>query len=114
MKHELFRMDYSQVKERVAKEKAALRGLVPELSYGSHFFQDLVEAGTFYTALHQDEDDCEYHDEALNDLTECFTELVPEAKGTPMEGVIRVFRTEGHGAMLYAEVESQNCFLGWN
>ncbi len=90
------------------------RGLVPELSYGSHFFQDLVEAGTFYTAIHQDEDDCEYHDEALNDLEECFTELVPEAKGTPMEGVIRVFRTEGHGAMLYAEVESQNCFLGWN
>lgn len=34
MKHELFRMDYSQVKERVAKEKAALRGLVVETGIG--------------------------------------------------------------------------------
>ena len=26
-------------------------GLMPELSYGSHFFQDLVETGIFYVAL---------------------------------------------------------------
>ena len=90
------------------------RGLVPELSYGSHFFQDLVEAGTFYTALHQDEDDCEYHDEALKELRECFLELVPEAKDTPIADVIEVFDARDHGAMLYAEVESQKCFLGWN
>ncbi len=90
------------------------RGLVPELSYGSHFFQDLVEAGTFYTAIHQDEDDCEYHVEALQELPECFTDLVPEAKGTPIEDVIHVYKSEGKGAMLYAEVESQKCFLGWN
>ena len=90
------------------------RGLVPELSYGSHFFQDLVEAGTFYTALHQDEEDCEYHDEALSELRECFLELVPELKDSPIANVIEVFDARGRGAMLYAEVESQNCFLGWN
>jgi hypothetical protein len=28
------------------------KGLRPELSYGSHFFQDLVEAWTFYTAIY--------------------------------------------------------------
>ena len=90
------------------------RGLVPELSYGSHFFQDLVEAGTFYTALHQEEDDCTYRDEALQELPECFLEFVPELKDSPIADVIDVFDAREHGAMLFAEVESQKCFLGWN
>ena len=90
------------------------RGLVPELSYGSHFFQDLVEAGTFYTALNQEEEECEYHAEALQALPNCFARLVPEAAGTPLEGVVHVYDLSGRGAILFAEVESQACFLGWN
>ena len=34
MKREIFRMDYRQVKERVAKEKAALGGIVLETGIG--------------------------------------------------------------------------------
>ena len=34
MKKELFRMDYQQVKERVANEKAALRRIVIETGIG--------------------------------------------------------------------------------
>ena len=90
------------------------RGLVPELSYGSHFFQDLVEAGTFYTALHQEEEDCTYRDEKLQELPECFLDFVPELKDSPIADVIDVFDARDRGAMLYAEVESQKCFLGWN
>ena len=89
-------------------------GLVPELSYGSHFFQDIVEAGTFYTAIHRDDQETDYHPENLEDFPEIFTQLVPSAKGTPLEDVIFVYDLTGRGAMLYAEVESQNCFLGWN
>ena len=89
-------------------------GLVPELSYGSHFFQDLVEAGTFYTAIHREDHGVLYNAEALKELPEVFTELVPEAKGGPLEDVIFVHDARDHGAMLYAEIESQNCFLGWN
>ncbi len=89
-------------------------GLVPELSYGSHFFQDLVEAGTFYTAIHREDHGVLYNAEALHELPEVFTELVPEAKGGPLEDVIFVHDARDHGAMLYAEIESQNCFLGWN
>ncbi|MGM3357439.1 PEP/pyruvate-binding domain-containing protein, partial [Bacillus cereus group sp. BC233] len=29
-------------------------GFSPELSFGSHFFQDLVEQGIFFLALHRD------------------------------------------------------------
>lgn len=36
-------------------------GIVPDLSFGSHFFQDLVEARIAYAALFPAEADCEYH-----------------------------------------------------
>lgn len=88
-------------------------GLVPELSYGSHFFQDIVEGGTFYTAIHRDNRETFYDAGALEEFPEVFTDLVPEAKGGPMEDVIFVYDVRDHDAVLYAEVESQNCFLGW-
>ncbi|MBE0486671.1 PEP/pyruvate-binding domain-containing protein [Marinobacter sp.] len=34
--------------------------MVPDLSYGSHFFQDLVETGTAYAALFPENDHCDY------------------------------------------------------
>ncbi len=35
-------------------------GLMPELSYGSHFFQDLVETGIFYVALFSEKEDVSF------------------------------------------------------
>lgn len=87
-------------------------GLVPELSYGSHFFQDLVEAGTFYSALYQGEEGCDYCEELLETLPNRFAKLAPDA--AQLADVIRVYDLAGRGAILYAEVESGLCFLGWN
>lgn len=39
--------------------------MVPDLSYGSHFFQDLVETGTAYAALFPENDHCEYFSNRL-------------------------------------------------
>ena len=89
-------------------------GLVPELSYGSHFFQDLVEAGTFYSAIYQDEAGCDFRESLLSTLPDRFTELVPPSASAGLEDVIHVYDVSDRGAILYAEVESQECFLGWN
>ena len=40
-------------------------GYNPELSYGSHFFQDLVEAGILYNAIFENEKTLYYHPELL-------------------------------------------------
>ena len=40
-------------------------GYNPELSYGSHFFQDLVEAGILYNAIFENEKTLHYHPELL-------------------------------------------------
>lgn len=39
--------------------------MVPDLSYGSHFFQDLVETGIAYAALFPENSHCQYHPERL-------------------------------------------------
>ena len=83
-------------------------GLRPELSYGSHFFQDLVESGIFYAALYQGQNDCSFEEEELDAFPDCYRELTGDEK---LEGIIQVLDL-GERAILYSEVKSQKCFLG--
>lgn len=87
------------------------RGLRPELSYGSHFFQDLVEAGTFYVALYPGENGCTFDEALLESCENVYSELIGAAPDDPMAQVISVYDLGKGGAILYSEVESQECFL---
>ncbi|RBP32275.1 pyruvate phosphate dikinase-like enzyme [Marinobacter pelagius] len=51
--------------------------MVPDLSYGSHFFQDLVETGTAYVALFPDDRQCLYQPQLLGPASR---EAEPEAR----------------------------------
>ena len=84
-------------------------GLRPELSYGSHFFQDLVESGIFYTAIYQGENGCEFHEDSFSAFPDRYRELTGDEK---LAGVVRVFDLGENSALLYSEVKSQDCFLG--
>ena len=86
-------------------------GLRPELSYGSHFFQDLVEAGTFYVALYPGEGGCTLSEELLGNCEDVYSRLVKIEDGDPIADVISVYDLGEGGAILYSEVESQECFL---
>ena len=55
-------------------------GYMPELSYGSHMFQDLVEAGIFYCALWGDERTVQYNEVFFGDLENLFAVICPERK----------------------------------
>ena len=84
-------------------------GLRPELSYGSHFFQDLVESGIFYAAIYQGEEGCEFNKALFEACPDRYRELTGDET---LEGVVRVFDLGPAGGILYAEMESQDCFLG--
>ena len=84
-------------------------GLRPELSYGSHFFQDLVESGIFYAALYQEREDCVFREDAFEAFPERFTELTGNRS---LHGVVCVYDLGAGGGILYSEVESRECFLG--
>ncbi len=55
-------------------------GLIPELSYGTHFFQDLVEAGIHSLALHlgEDSDSCTFNWNFFEDAPNHLFEVLPE------------------------------------
>jgi len=42
----------------IAEVAFSAGGLQPELSFGTHFFQDLVETGIFYVALNPEREEC--------------------------------------------------------
>jgi len=53
-------------------------GYVPDLSFGTHFFQDLVEAGIRYLPLYPDEEDVAFNETFLAGSDNLLAELVPE------------------------------------
>ena len=65
---------------RVICELAESRaGYQPELSYGSHIFQDLVEADILYDAVFEDERRVHFRPEMLKALPNRIREIVPDA-----------------------------------
>jgi len=74
----------------VAREKD---GYVPEVSYGTHFFQDLVEAEIMYLPLYPDDRRNRYNETFLNGSPNCLAELLPA--DAPMASVVRAIRVPG-------------------
>jgi Pyruvate phosphate dikinase, AMP/ATP-binding domain len=79
-------------------------GFQPELSFGSHFFLDLVETNIFYAALFLDNEKVFFNKSWLSDLANQLTALVPDAGD--YENVIKVidFKDE---LQLLSDVTSQ-------
>ena len=84
------RVTYSDISNTALLVEVARRkgGYVPDLSFGTHFFQDLVEASIPYLPLYPDEHDVVFNEEFLRGAPNALSLLLPEA--APLEGVIRV------------------------
>lgn len=67
-------------------------GYMPELSYGSHMFQDLVEADIYYAAVWNDSRTKVFHPELLDEEEDLFSLLCPERK--ELSGMIQVTMPE--------------------
>lgn len=107
-------MNFMEISNFISISEVAYneKGLRPELSYGSHFFQDLVEAGTLYTAIYRGEKGVEFDEALLNSMPNIYAELMDDRSG--MDKIISVYDVSGHNARLYSEIESQECFLGFS
>ena len=79
-------------------------GYMPELSYGSHMFQDLVEAEIVYGAIWNNEKTLAYHPELLERYPDRFLQICPAEP--ELEGMIRVRETPG---LVYWLDAVENC-----
>ena len=84
-------------------------GLMPELSYGSHFFQDLVESGVFYIALFRDQEGVVMKEDWLFGKN-MLESIIPEAVN--YENVLKVL--DGRGMELYSDIQKQIVLLKEN
>jgi hypothetical protein len=74
-------------------------GFVPEVSFGSHFFQDLVESRIPYLALYPEDEGCVFDEEFLHGSPNALTRILPDAAA--YQDVVRVIDVaEASGGML--------------
>ena len=68
-------------------------GFEPELSYGSHFFQDLVEANIFYVAVFDGHKEVVFHPEKILEKENMISTIIQEEMLS--ENVIYLAKTDG-------------------
>jgi len=83
-------------------------GLIPELSFGSHFFQDIVESGIFYAAIFDGEKDVVFNPQQIVNRPNLFEEELPAEK--EWANVIHLVRA--NGLTLYSDITSQEILCG--
>lgn len=90
----------------IAESKA---GYQPELSYGSHIFQDLVEADIVYGAVFEDERRVQFHPELLETLPNEIAKIVPDADSS----VIGYYDMSSLGCRLIQDMPKEHLQLVW-
>jgi hypothetical protein len=88
----------------VARKKGAY---VPDVSFGTHFFQDLVEAEITYLPLYPDEDNTIWNEAFLNNSPNALGEIVPQF--ADLEGVVKVIDVlkAGDGRYLHVIMDGE-------
>jgi pyruvate, water dikinase len=105
-------IDNVSVLVEVAREKA---GHEPEVSYGTHFFQDLVEADIIYLPVYPDKVATEFNKRFFSKSHNSFNELLPEY--AELADVIRVIDvpTVSRGQFVHVIADPQTrkavCYL---
>jgi hypothetical protein len=85
--------------------------LIPELSFGTHFFQDLVEMNIFYMAIYPDNEQVIFNTKWMQEMPNLLDELVPE--DLRYADVVHVYDVQGKDLRLYSDVVAQEmiCFF---
>lgn len=85
---------------------------IPELSFGTHFFQDLVETDIFYVALFPDDPQIAFNHEVLASLNEFPEDFLP-LEAERYSKVIKVYDASNKDVYLMADICSQQlvCFI---
>lgn len=78
-------------------------GFMPELSYGCHFFQDLVESGIFYAAIYDGSEDAVFNPEYILKKENLLSSILPHS--SQFSDVIHVARTDG--MEVYSDIAAQ-------
>ena len=100
-------VSFSEINNMTVLSELSYEGsnLMPELSFGTHFFQDLVEAEIFYVALLTQNDGVTFNKELLMQRPNLLANLVPES--AKYAHVVKVCRFDDEHLQIMCELLSQ-------
>ncbi|MDR2729714.1 MAG: PEP/pyruvate-binding domain-containing protein, partial [Treponema sp.] len=84
-------------------------GIVPELSFGSHFFQDIVESDIFYAAVFDGEPGVVFCPDQILSRENLMPEFLPEDR--KWDSVIHIAKTPG--LILQSDITNQKLLIYW-
>jgi hypothetical protein len=99
-------INHASVLVELAREEA---GHVPDLSYGTHFFQDLVEAQVIYLPVYPDDSAAEFNREFFKNAKNFLAHLLPDA--AEFDEFIKVIEVR-HGGGRSAEPSRRLLYRG--
>jgi hypothetical protein len=106
-------VNFSEINKITALVEIAYEGgnLMPDLSFGTHFFHDLVETDIFYVALFPHKNETIFDKNRLFEMENCLTSFCPEDE--KFEDVVRVCDFESNRLQLISNLVSQKviCFV---
>ena len=97
--------------EAICEVADSRSGYNPELSYGSHFFQDLVEAGILYNAIFENEKTIVFRPEMLTEYDNHLGDY--DQKYADLADIIRVIDVSGADMRLCNDMKRQRILCFW-
>jgi hypothetical protein len=86
--------------------------LIPDLSFGTHFFQDMVEMDIFYMAIYPEKEGVIFNDAWLKKQPNILTDLMPD--DARYADVVRICDVREKDVRILSDIVTQKmiCFLG--
>ena len=85
-------------------------GFMPELSYGSHVFQDLVEASILYSAVFEDDTTLSFESDSFRSMPNSLEKYYGSAE--KLQNVVYVYEAPPDEIMLYYDMSSEHLLIG--
>ena len=90
--------------DAILEEAYSEVGYMPELSFGSHMFQDLVEAEIYYGALFENDKKIEFHPEMIQECSNILNDI-NSTLTDDIYNMIHVIEFDGDKAELYHDMK---------
>ncbi|MBO7452463.1 MAG: phosphoenolpyruvate synthase [Clostridiales bacterium] len=94
--------------EIICETEESRAGYNPELSYGSHIFQDLVEAQILYTAIFHDSKTIHFHPEKLEAMPDIISEF---EGGDVLSDIVHVYDVSKGNCKVYNDVADEHLVI---
>ncbi len=106
-------VSFAEINKVAVLAEVAYEGgnLMPELSFGTHFFQDLVESDIFYVAIFPQKQDVIFNQRRFLQMPNLLTEFLPDSG--KYADTVRVYQTNNEQLQIMCDILSQEiiCFF---